>query len=152
MLHGRCDPSNRRRRKTYLIDLLDDATHVVPHAAFAFAETVATFLPVLQQAVLRRGLPCRLSVANGANYRSRQLTVVRASLGEPLLHARPYSPAGTGKIKRFFSTVRAQFLAHLEEADTRSLATLNAKWGAWLEGKYRQSPHRGLDGRSPLDQ
>ena len=156
VLHGPpagCDPRDRRRRrKTYLIALLDDATRVVPHAAFAFAETAATFLPVLQQAVLRRGLPTRLYVDNGANYRSRQLAVVCASLGVHLIHARPYQPAGKGKIERFFRTVRAQFLAHLEEADTRSLATLNAKWGAWLEGEYHQSPHRGLDGRTPLDQ
>ena len=127
----------RRRRKTYLIDLLDDATRVVPHAAFA--ETAATFLPGLQQAVQRRGLPSRLPGDNGAHYRSRQLAVTCAKLEVHLIHARPYQPVGKGKIERFFRTVRAQFRAHLEQADTRSLATLNNKLGAWLEGAYHQS-------------
>lgn len=47
---------DRTKRKTYLIAFIDDATRVIPHAAFALAENTATFLPVLQQAILRRGL------------------------------------------------------------------------------------------------
>ena len=47
----------RRKRKSYLIGLLDDATRVVPYAAFAFAENTAAFLPVFKQALLRRGHP-----------------------------------------------------------------------------------------------
>ena len=156
VLHGPqagSDPRDaRRRRKTYLIALLDDATRVIPHAAFAFSESAATFLPVFKQAVLRRGLPQRLYVDNGANYRSQHLAAVCASLDVHLIHARPYQPAGKGKIERFFRTVRDQFLSTLEDADTRSLAALNARWGTWLEGEYHQTPHRGLDGRTPLDQ
>lgn len=156
VLHGPqvgSDPQDkRRRRKAYLIALLDDATRVIPHAAFAFAETAATFLPVFKQAVLRRGLPQRLYVDNGANYRSTQLAVICASLNVHLIHARPYQPAGKGKIERFFRTVRAQFLPTLGDEGTRSLSELNARWGAWVEGEYHQTPHRGLDGRTPLDQ
>ena len=51
---------DRTRRKTYLIAFIDDATRVVPSAAFALSENTQTFLPVLQQAILRRGLPQRL--------------------------------------------------------------------------------------------
>ena len=125
------DPRDaRRRRKTYLIALLDDATRVIPHAAFAFSESAATFLPVFKQAVLRRGRPQRLYVDNGANYRSQHLAAVCASLDVHLIHARPYQPAGKGKIERFFRTVRDQFLSTLEDAGTRSLAALNARWKA----------------------
>ena len=156
VLHGPkvgSDPKDaRRRRKTYLTALLDDATRVIPHAAFAFAETAESFLPVFKQAVLRRGLPQRLYVDNGANYRSTQLAVICASLNVHLIHARPRQPAGKGKIERFFRTVRAQFLPTLGPDGTRSLAELNARWGAWVEGEYHQTPHRGLDGRTPLDQ
>ena len=102
--------------------------------------------------MLRRGLPQRLYVDNGANYRSQHLAAVCASLDVHLIHARPYQPAGKGKIERFFRTVGDQFLSTLEDADTRSLAALNARWSAWLEGEYHQTPHRGLDGRTPLDQ
>ena len=50
---------DRTRRKTYLIAFIDDATRVVPSAAFALSENTQTFLPVLQQSILRRGLAQR---------------------------------------------------------------------------------------------
>jgi len=50
----------RRKRKTYLIAFIDDATRVIPHCAFTLSENTQTFLPVLKQALQRRGLPKRL--------------------------------------------------------------------------------------------
>ncbi len=58
---------DRAKRKTYLIAFLDDATRVIPHAAFALSESTRDFLPLLKQALLRRGLPQRLCGDNGAN-------------------------------------------------------------------------------------
>ena len=131
---------------------IDDATRVIPFAAFAYSENTTAFLPVLKQAIARRGLPARLYCDNGASYRSHQLALVCAKLGVALIHARPYQPAGKGKIERFFRTLRAAVLAHLTPAATESLQTLNRTLWAWVEGEYHQSPHRGLDGRTPLDQ
>jgi transposase InsO family protein len=141
----------RTKRKTYLIALLDDATRVVPFAAFALSENTQTFLPVLKQAFMRRGLPQRLYVDNGANYRSRHLALVCAKLGIALIHARPYQPQGKGKQERWFRTVRMQLLPQLTAEDTQSLDALNRKLWAWVEGEYHQSPHRGLDKMTPLD-
>ena len=76
---------------------LDDATRVIPFAAFAFSENTTAFLPVFKNALIRRGLPLRLYVDNGANYRSQQLALVCAKLGIALIHARPYQPAGKSK-------------------------------------------------------
>lgn len=142
----------RIRRKTYLLAFIDDATRVVPYAAFALSENTQTFLPVLQQAILRRGLPQRLYVDNGANYRSQQLALVCAKLGIALIHARPYRPQGKGKIERFFRTVRAQLLTRLTAEDSASLTALNRRLAAWIEGEYHHSPHRGLAGLTPLEQ
>jgi transposase InsO family protein len=74
-------PGTRQRRKTYLIAFLDDATRVVPYCAFALSENTQAFLPVFKQALQRRGIPQRLYVDNGANYRSQQLALVCAKLG-----------------------------------------------------------------------
>lgn len=141
----------KRRRKTYLIAFLDDATRVLPYAAFALSENTRAFLPVFKQALLRRGLCERLYVDNGANYRSRHLALVCAKLGVALIHARPYQPQGKGKIERFFRTLRAQFLTALQPEDTASLAALNRRLWAWVEGEYHHSPHRGLEGDTPLE-
>jgi len=56
-----------------------------------------------------------------------------------------------GKQERWFRTVRAQLLPTLSEADTASLDALNRRLWAWVEGEYHHSPHRGLDGQTPLD-
>jgi transposase InsO family protein len=142
----------RTRRKTHLLAFLDDATRVIPYAAFALSENTATFLPVLKQALLRRGLPQRLYVDNGANYRSQHLALVCAKLGIALIHARPYRPQGKGKIERWFKTVRAQVLTRLTPEDTASVTALNRRLAAWIEGEYHHTPHRGLAGATPLEQ
>jgi putative transposase len=144
-------PGSRVRRKTYLIAFLDDATRVVPYCEFALSENTQAFLPVFKQALQRRGIPQRLYVDNGANYRSQQLALVCAKLGVALIHARPYQPQGKGKQERWFRTARQQLLANLTEADTDSLENLNRRLWAWVEGEYHHSPHRGLDGATPLD-
>jgi len=144
--------SGRRKQKTYLIGLLDDATRVVPCAAFAISESTNAYLPVLRQAVMRRGIPQRLYVDNGAAFRSHHLALVCARLGITLIHARPYQPAGKGKQERFFRTVRMRLLPTLGPADVDSLDALNRRLWAWVEGEYHRAPHRGLgDDMTPLD-
>jgi putative transposase len=152
VMHGPSvlDEEDRRRHKTYLIALLDDATRVVPHAAFARSENVIAFLPVFARAIQRRGVPSRLYVDNGSAYRARHLALVCAKLGVTLIHARPYQPQAKGKIERFFRTARAQLLPTLVDGDTRSLDALNRRLWAWLEDEYHETPHRGLEGETPL--
>ncbi len=123
-----------RRRKTYLIAFLDDATRVIPFASFAFSENTTTFLPVLKQALMRRGIPKRLFVDNGANYRSHQLALVCAKLGISLIHARAYHPEAKGKQERWFRTVRMQLLPMLAPGDLTSLDALNRRLWAYVEG------------------
>lgn len=152
VMHGPSVPeSDKRKRKTYLISFLDDATRIVPFGAFAFSENTAAFLPVFEQAIQRRGIPTRLYVDNGAAYRSHHLAVVCAKLGVTLIHARPYQPQGKGKQERFFRTTRMQFLAALAPSALTSLEALNRAFWGWVEGEYHQAPHRGLDGECPAD-
>ena len=151
VMHGPAVPDGRRRRKTYLVAFIDDATRVIPYAAFAFSENTAAFLPVLRQALMRRGLPNRLYVDNGAAYRSRHLALVCARLGIALIHAKPFQPAAKGKIERWFRTLREGWLNHLDADAVDGIGTLNRRLWAWIEGEYHQTPHRGLDGDTPLD-
>jgi putative transposase len=141
----------RGRRKCYLIAFLDDATRVVPYCAFTLSENTAAFLPVFKQALMRRGIPQRLYVDNGANFRSQHLALVCAKLGIALIHARPYQPQGKGKMERWFRTARSQLVNRLSSADTESLQALNRRLWAWVEGEYHQAPHRGLEEQTPLD-
>ena len=142
---------DRRKHKTYLIALIDDATRIVPYAAFALSERSEALLSVLEQAVRRRGLPKRLYVDNGSAFRSAHLSLVCAKLGITLIHARPYQPQGKGKMERWFRTVRMQLVPLLSAADLSSLDALNSKLWAFVEGEYHQAPHKGLEGQTPFD-
>jgi len=144
-------PGRRERGKTYLHAFLDDASRIVPFAAFYPSENAACFSDCLKQAMLRRGVPRRLYCDNGASYRTQHLQVVCATLNVALIHSRPHQPRGRGKIERFFRHVRTSFLPHVTDEMLRSLAALNRVFCAWVEGEYHQTPHRGLEGRTPID-
>jgi transposase InsO family protein len=153
LLHGPrlLVPGRKDGGKTYLYAFLDDATRMVPFAAFYFAENAACFAEAFRQAMLRRGVPRRLYCDNGATYRTHHLSVVCATLNVALIHSRPHQPRGRGKIERFFRTVRSTFLPHVTDAMLTDLGALNRVFWAWLEAEYHHTPHGGLDGQTPID-
>jgi transposase InsO family protein len=140
-----------RLRQTYLIAFIDDATRMILYACFALTERTAAYLPALENAIRRRGIPKRIYVDNGAAFRSHHLALVCAKLGIALIHARPYSPQGKGKMERWFRTVRMQLMPTIEAAAPLNLAAMNRMLVAWVEGEYHRAPHRGLGGETPAD-
>lgn len=153
VMHGPAIPldDGRRKRKAYLIAFIDDATRVIPYAAFAHSENTEAFLPIFKSAIERRGIPKRLFVDNGSAYRSQQLELCCAKLGTTLIHARPYHPQAKAKIERWFRTCRRQLIRRLTESDTKSIDALNRRLWAYVEGEYHRAPHKGLGGLTPLD-
>ncbi len=139
-----------RRRKTYLIAILDDATRVIPHAQFYFEQHLRSLKDCLKQSMLKRGVPRRFYFDNGQIFRSRLLLAVCARMGIQLIHTRPYQPQGRAKLERWFLTVRRGFLTRID-ANRLSIDELNRLLFAWIEGEYHQRPHRGIDGETPLD-
>ena len=137
-------------RKTYLVSLFDDASRLVAHSAFCLGETALDIEGVLKQALLRRGVPAKLVVDNGAAYRASTLQGICARLGIHLIFCRPYAPEGKGKLERWHRTVREQFLSELDERRIADLHDLNARLWAWLEQVYHRSEHAGLGGLTPL--
>lgn len=137
-------------KKAYLIALLDDHSRLILWAEFRFRETVAEFIAVLKQALLRRGLPRRIYVDNGAAFRSDRLAYALASLGIALLHSTPYQPEGKGKCERWFKTIRQNFLPQLSLKDTESLTSLNKALHAWIDDYYHQTEH-STTGQTPWE-
>ena len=151
VMHGPAVIVEGKKRKAYLIAFIDDSTRVIPYATFTLSENAASFLPVLKEAVLRKGAPRRLFVDNGSAFRSHQLALACAKLGITLIHARAYHPEAKGKMERWFRTVRMQLIPRLGAADLASLDALNRRLWAWVEAEYHRTPHRGLGGVTPLD-
>ena len=151
VMHGPAIKENGgRKRKTYLIAFIDDATRVIPYAAFTYSENTASFMEVFRQAILRRGIPQRLFVDNGSAFRSHHLSLVCARLGITLIHARAYHAAAKGKIERWFRTIRLQFLPMLTKENMQSLESMNRALWLYIEIEYHRTRHRILS-ETPLD-
>jgi putative transposase len=142
VMHGPLVTTESRQKKAYLIGFIDDHSRLVPYARFYLSEKLEDFLDAFEKALLRRGLPRKLYVDNGAAYRSRHLEHITASLGIALVHARPYQPQGKGKIERFHLRVRQQFLSSLETG--LSLDMLNERFDAWLRLEYNAKIHSAI--------
>jgi transposase InsO family protein len=150
VMHGPKLSFNGRLRKTYLVSCFDDASRLVTHSAFCLGETALDIEGVLKQALLRRGLPSRLVVDNGAAYRAKTLQGICARLGVHLIYCRPFAPEGKGKLERWHRTLRDLFLSEIDERRITDLSDLNSRLSAWLERVYHQTPHSGLDNATPL--
>lgn len=133
--------AKHRKRKAYLLAILDDASRALMAARFATRDDISAFLPILREAVLARGLPSRLLTDNGPNYRSRVLRTACATLGIHLVHASPYSPTSKARLERFFRTVRMRFLPTLPA--TLTLEELGAAWARY-QAEYHAEPHTAL--------
>ncbi|MGC0614592.1 integrase catalytic domain-containing protein, partial [Escherichia coli] len=80
VLHGPSIQTENGMRKTYLVSFLDDATRLIAHSAFCLGETALDVEGVLKQAILKRGLPNKLLIDNGAAYRAESLQGICAHL------------------------------------------------------------------------
>jgi len=147
VMHGPLVTAEPRQKKSYLIAFLDDHSRLAPYARFYLSEKLTDFLDAFEKALLKRGLPRKLYVDNGAAYRSKHLEHITASLGIALVHAKPYQPQGKGKIERFNRRVRQQFLPTL--ASAISLDELNERFDVWLRQEYHGSRHSAI-GQTPV--
>ena len=138
------------RLPTYLYAILDDATRLICHAQFYPLHRLGQLQDCLKQALLKRGVPKKLYVDNAQLFCSRPLLLSCAELGIQLIHSKPYTPQGRGKVERWFRTVRLQFLSRLDPEALTDLLHLNHLLNAWIEGQYHLAIHRTL-GEAPLD-
>jgi transposase InsO family protein len=150
VMHGPTLTLTTGRCKVFLVSLMDDASRLLAHSAFCTNETALAIEGVLKQAVLKRGLPKKLVVDNGAAYRAATLQGICARLDIRLIYCRPYAPEGKGKLERWHRTFRDQFLSELEVSRINDLDDLNARLWAWIEQVYHRTAHSSLDGKTPL--
>lgn len=151
VLHGPSIATKNGLRKTYLVSLMDDASRLITHSAFCLGETALDIEGVLRQAILKRGIPKRLVVDNGAAYRSDSLQGICARLKIRLVYCKPGEPEAKGKLERYHRTFREQFLNEIHIHKIQNLEELNARLWAWVEQAYHKTVHSQLEKRSPLE-
>jgi transposase InsO family protein len=147
VMHGPKVDVNGKMRKSYLIAVIDDHSRLIAHGQFYLSEALVCYLEAFESALAKRGLPRKLYVDNGAAFRSRHLEYVCASLAIALIHSKPYTPQGRGKIERFFRTVRGQFLPGFKG---QTLNELNEAFDGWISNIYHPRKHSSTK-QSPIE-
>ena len=150
VMHGPVVWVNGKTQKSYLVTVFDDCSRLVLHSAFCPGETALQIEYVLKQALLKRGLPKRFILDNGAAYRAHSLQGICARCSIQIIYCRPYAPEGKGKLERWHRTLRDQFLTELPRNKTLSLLEINSLLWAWIDQIYHAQAHSGLQGKTPL--
>lgn len=137
-----------KKRQTYLIAFIDDASRLLCHGQFFFKENTHSLITAFRAAFYKRGIPQQIYVDNGSIYSSKELSLICARLGILLSHAPVRDGAAKGKIERFFQTSQQQLLAR--SLDLSSLESLNKQFNVWVEEEYNGKTHSAI-GMTPRD-
>lgn len=138
-----------RPKRTYLFDIIDDASRLIVGAKFYVSEKLIHLKDVFKQAVITYGVPAKLFVDNGKIFKAHELEVACAKLSTALIFSTPYYPEGKAKVEKFHRRVREHLLTDIHDVTT--LDELNEKFEEWLQNQYNRSPHQGIGGKTPLE-
>jgi len=147
-LHGPYIPEGRKKRKVFLIAIIDDHTRMLVGGRFFFHENSISLEMVFKEAIMHFGLPNAFYCDNGSLFASSHLHLACARLGIALIHSRPYDSPSRGKIERFMRTVRQKFLSMLRLPE--DIDSLNEAFDLWLQDDYHRYMHYGINAK-PLD-
>jgi transposase InsO family protein len=140
--------ANGRKKQIYLVVWIDNATRYIVSARFYLDQTVNAIEDSLYRAVQKFGVPEKVFVDNGKQFRSKWLSQACAKLGIRLLTSRPYHPEGKGCVERFNRTVE-KFISEAALTKPSSIVEYNEQLRIWLDEYYHKNPHSALGGVSP---
>lgn len=92
--------------KTYIIMFVDDKSRLIMGYDIFFNDNAINMQKVFKNAIKTYGKPKRLFVDNGGPYDNKQLSLICASIGIELIHAKPYTPEAKAKQERLFRTIK----------------------------------------------
>lgn len=96
---------------------------------------------VLKEAMKKYGIPKKLYVDNGSPYKNEQLSIIMARIGSVLIHAKPYSPTGKGKIERSFRTIKDGWMNCTNWNKFKSLEEVEKSFSEYLYNNYINQIH-----------
>lgn len=139
-----------KKRQTYLIAFIDDASRIIVHGEFFFEDNAVNMQTAFQKAILKYGVPKRLYVDNGCSYQNNQLSWICAELGILKIHSKPYHPKGKAKIERSHRTEKDRWMNATDWNDFHSLEDVNKSYNDFFIKDYNNRVHSSI-GMSPKD-
>ncbi len=141
--HGPILTINNKKRKTYLIAVIDDASRLITNATFYFEDNAINFQNTFKGALKKYGIPQRIFLDNGKTYKNTQIGIICASTGIKLIYTKPYSPQSKAKIERWFHTMKETWMRGIDWTTIKSLKELNNKLNEFVNS-YNNKVHSSL--------
>lgn len=128
------------------LTLVDACTRECPAIEVDVSLGAARVVEVLERLRISRGLPQRITVDNGPEFRSKALDAWAHQHGVQLQFSRPGKPVDNTFIEAFNGRLRDECL---NQHWFLSLADAQRTIERWRLGYNSARPHRGLAGRTP---
>lgn len=141
---------DKKKYKTYIIALIDDASRMVVGVDIFFEDNFINLMSVMKSAVSKYGKPKRFNFDNGSPYKNHQMSLLAARIGSVLNYCKPYTPTSKAKIERWFNTLKSQWMSGLKFSDFKSLEEIRENLHTYVK-TYNLGPHSSLNGISPTD-
>jgi len=114
-----------KRRRTYLMAIVDDHSRMIIGARLFFEDNAYNFQKLLKDAVATAGIPQKLYVDHGSSYENSQLKFICGSIGTVLLYAPVRDGAAKAKVERTFGVLKSRWLNGLDVKQIHSLEEFN---------------------------
>ena len=127
--------------KTYIIMFIDDKSRLIMGYDIFLNDTAINMQKVFKIAIKTYGKPKRLFVDNGGPYDNKQLSLICASLGIELIHAKPYSPEAKAKQERLFRTIKDGWMRSTDWNTFNTLEDIRISLNEFINRNYINKVH-----------
>ena len=132
---------DNKKYRTKLIMFIDDKSRLIMGFDFFLNDNAINMQEVFKKAIKTYGKPKRLFVDNGGPYDNKQLSLICATLGIELIHAKPYSPESKAKIERSFRTIKDGWMRCTDWNEFTSLEQIKTSLQTFLYNNYTNKVH-----------
>jgi hypothetical protein len=132
-----------KKKKTYLLSILDDKTRMPTHAEWYSNRRLPILEDCFRKSLLKFGKPKGILVDNEKIFVSKWFMRACARLGINHIKAKPYSAKTKGKVEKYHQRVD-EFLEEFKLEPVQTLAELNRKFAIFIEEGYIHEPHSAL--------
>lgn len=139
---------NDKKYKTYIIMFIDDKSRLIMGYDIFLHDNAINMQSVLKKAIKTYGKPKRLFVDNGGPYDNKQLSLICASLGIELIHAKPYTPEAKAKQERLFRTIKDGWMRCTDWNDFKTLEDIKVSLNKFIYNNYINKIHSTI-GETP---
>ena len=138
-----------RQKQIYLVVWIDDSKRFIVSARFYLEQTTDEIEDCLRRGIQKYGVPEKIFVDQGGQYKSKQITKTCAMLGIRLLRAKPYSPEAKGKVENYNKQV-GKFLSEAALKKFSKIEEYNEYLRYWVDEYYQKHSCSPLGGISPV--